>query len=195
MFDVLSAVTIANLLSISIKNVNLTFNSLHSVLNIPNDQGLPVRLLHPSFRDFLLDKKRCQDENFWVDQKIIHQSMVQNCLQVLNRTLKKDICNLRIPGDLMQDVESDVVNTHIPKETQYACRYWVEHLKCLQPAHQVEVGLHDNGQVHQFLQKHLLHWLEILGLMGRTSEAVLMITLLETMLEVRNGVRSILSIN
>ena len=185
-FDVLSAVTLANLLSISIQNVNLTFNSLHSVLNIPKDQSMPIRLLHPSFRDFLLNRKRCQDENFWIDQEIAHKNLLGKCLQLLNETLRRDICNLEIPGTLMQDVESDVINSHLSKESQYACRYWVEHLKRLSSAHRVEVGLHDNGQIHDFFQKHFLHWLETLSLMRQTSEAVLMITILQTLLEVRN---------
>lgn len=86
----------------------------------------------------------------------------------------------------MQDVESDVINSHLSKETQYACRYWIEHLKRLSPAHQIEVGLHDNGQVHYFFQKHFLHWLENLSLMRQTSEAVLVITILQSVLEVRN---------
>lgn len=185
-FDVLSAVTLANLLSIAIKNVNLTFTSLHSLLNIPKDQNMPIRLLHPSFRDFLLDTKRCRDENFWIDREIANKNLVEKCLQLLKKTLRRDICNLDVPGTLMQDVESDVIYSHLSKETQYACRYWVEHLKRLSPARQVEVGLHDNGQVHDFFQKHFLHWLEALSLMKQTSQAVLMITILQTLLEVRN---------
>lgn len=185
-FDVLSAVTLANLLSISIKSVNLTFISLHSILNIPKNQDLPVRLLHPSFRDFLLNKNRCSDENFWIDQEIAHKSLVEHCLNVLNHTLKRNICNLRAPGTLMQDVKNDVTKFHISKETQYACRYWVEHLNRLSPASQVEVGLHDNGQIYDFFQKHFLHWLETLSLMRQTSEAVRMIKILEAQLEVRN---------
>ena len=188
-FDSFSAVTLANLLSISVENVNLTFNLLHSVLNIPKDQNMPIRLLHPSFRDFLLNRKRCQDENFWIDQERAHKNVVERCLQLLNETLKRDICNLGLPGTLMLQVESDVINSHISKPTQYACRYWVEHLKRLSPAHQVEVGFRDNGQIHEFFQKHLLHWLETLSLMGQTSEAVLMITMLETVLEVRTFIK------
>ena len=185
-FDVLSANTLANLLSISIENVNLTFNSLHSVLNIPKDQNVPVRLLHPSFRDFLLAHTRCQDMQFWVDSETAHKNLVENCLQLLFQTLKRDTCGLRIPGTLTREVESDVINSHISKETQYACRYWVEHLKRLGPAQQLEVGLHDNGQIHRFFQNHFLHWIETLSLIRQTSEVVLMITDLESMLKVRN---------
>ena len=42
----------------------------------------------------------------------------------------------------------------------------------------------DNGQVHGFLQKHLLHWLEALSLIRKTSEGVLLIILLEGLVKV-----------
>jgi hypothetical protein len=35
--------------------------------------------------------------------------------------------------------------------------------------------LHDNDQVHRFLQVHLLHWLEALSWIGKTSEGILAI--------------------
>ena len=41
-----------------------------------------------------------------------------------------------------------------------------------------EAGLHDNGQIHVFLRKHFLHWLEALSLMGKMSEGIIMITIL-----------------
>lgn len=189
-FDALSFVALADLLTTSVENVESTFNSLHSVLNIPEDQDLPIRLLHPSFRDFLVSKERCQDERFWVDREIVHKHIVEKCLQLLTKNLKRDICDLEIPGTLMRDVDNDVINSHVSKQTRYACRYWVQHLHHLNPAHYVAVGLHDNGEVHLFLQKHLLHWLETLSLMKIASEAVLMITILERMLEVRDLIRS-----
>jgi hypothetical protein len=35
-----------------------------------------------------------------------------------------------------------------------------------------------------FLQKHFLYWFEALSLMGKTSEGILAITLLESIIEV-----------
>ena len=40
-----------------------------NVLDVPKDQTQPLRLHHPSFRDFLLDSDRCKDPKFWVDEK------------------------------------------------------------------------------------------------------------------------------
>jgi hypothetical protein len=64
---------------------------------------------------------------------------------------------------------------------QYACRYWVQHLQSS------ESSLADNGQVHVFLREHLLHWLEALSLIKKTSEGVLAIISLESLVIVRNS--------
>jgi hypothetical protein len=46
------------------------------------------------------------------------------------------------------------------------------------------IELCDNGQIHKFIQKHFLHWLEALSLMRKMSEGVLMITALQSKLVV-----------
>src|SRR5437667_12486652 len=88
--------------------------------------------------------------------------------------LKQDICGLSAPGILATNVESSQVEQCLSPELQYACLYWIQHLQqsCAQ--------LRDNDQVHQFLQEHLLHWLEALGWMGKVLEGIYAIALLES---------------
>jgi hypothetical protein len=69
-FEAASADTLAKLLDTSKEEVDLTLYDLHSLLEVPESQEHPIRLLHPSFRDFLLDKQRCRNQHFWVDEKI-----------------------------------------------------------------------------------------------------------------------------
>ena len=45
----------------------------------------------------------------------------------------------------------------------------------------------NNSNVHEFLQSHFLHWLEALSLMGKMSEAVLMIKVLDVIPGVRTN--------
>ena len=47
--------------------------------------------------------------------------------------------------------------------------YWIQHLE------KSGAQLHDNDQVHRFLQVHLLPWLEALSWIGKTSEGILAI--------------------
>ena len=50
----------------------------------------------------------------------------------------------------------------------------------------IAAGLCDDGQVYNFFQIHLLHWLEALSLIGKTSRGIVIITQLERMLQVRH---------
>ena len=184
LYDVLSSSALGRLLSIEIEDIDLALNPLHSVLNIPKNQESFIRLLHPSFRDFVLDKERCPDKHFWIDRKTVHINLVKNCLRLLFNTLKRDMCDLKSSDHVACEVQSNQIDFYLPKSIQYACRYWVAHLEHVDPHHRNEVGLHDNGYIYLFLQMHFLHWLEVLSLIGRMSEGVLMIIKLESLFKV-----------
>ena len=51
----LSTKSLAKLLNVPRKNIDRQLNLMHSVIDVPSDPNLPVRLLHLSFRDFLVD--------------------------------------------------------------------------------------------------------------------------------------------
>jgi len=55
--DPLSTISLSNLLHTSKGDVDSSLGLLHSVLDIPTDESASVRLLHLSFRDFLLDPR------------------------------------------------------------------------------------------------------------------------------------------
>jgi hypothetical protein len=88
LFDVLSIAALGSLLLEPSGNATQpvldVLSSLHSVLNISEDLTQPVRLLHPSFRDFLLDPQRCLDERFWVNDKMVHQRLAGDCLRIMS---------------------------------------------------------------------------------------------------------------
>ena len=174
LFFPLSALSLARLLGVRGEYIIQTLNDLPSILNIPEDPALPIRLHHPSFRDFLLDKGRCGSLKFWVDEKQAHRTLADSCIRLLSTALKEDICSVNKFGTLATDIESSRVEQCLPPEVQYACLYWVEHLQ------KSEAQLRDNEQVHQFLQKNLLHWLEALGWMQKVSEGILAIISLES---------------
>ena len=184
LFDVFPVSVLANLLSIPTREVGISLKSLRSLLNIPEDLNLPIRLLHPSFRDFLLNIRRCHDSHFWIDQKIVDKSIVMKCLQLMFNTLRKDICGLEMPGAPVSKVQDDI-NRYLPMHVQYSCHYWVDHLERTDYKSRIEVGLCDNGQIHSFLQTHFLYWLEALSLMGKISQGIIIIKKLERMLQVR----------
>jgi hypothetical protein len=99
--------------------------------------------------------------------------LADNCIRLMSDSLKQDIFGQKAPGTLVADVDSSRKEQFFPLEVRYACLYWVQHL------HKSDAQLYDNDQVHQFLQEHLLHWLEAFGWIGKTSEGIYAILFLE----------------
>lgn len=184
-FEALSTATLAELLDALEEDICLKLDGLHSVLEIAEDQGRFIRLLHPSFRDFLLDQERCSDQRFRVEEQEAHAAMGDRCVVLMSKGLKRDVCNLQLPGVLLDDADKGDIERCLPPDLQYACRYWVQHLE------RSNTSLRDGGSVHVFLQQHLLHWLETLSLMGKVSEGVLMILSLRSMVKVSHDVKDI----
>ena len=179
--DPLSVTSIAHLLDISREDVSCRLDSLHSVLSVPCDESGHVRPLHLSFRDFLLDPGKSETFPFYVDEQEAHARLTGKCLQLMSspRGLKQNLVDLPSPGTLRNEVDSETVNRKFPSELQYACRYWVNHLQ------RSKRKTFDNEQVHKYLQKHTLHWLEAMSLMGEVAEAINMIGRLQLCVDVR----------
>jgi len=170
----LSSHSLSRLLHLPKDEVDQVLEDLHAILDIPEDSNRPLRLLHLSFRDFLLDKNRCGDLSFWVDEMQAHRMLADSCIRLMSTSLKQDICGVDSPGRLATDVASSRVKQCLPAEVQYACLYWIHHLQ------RSGSQLNDDDQVHKFLQEHLLHWLEALGWMRNVSEGIHAITSLES---------------
>jgi hypothetical protein len=146
------------------ESVGVAIKDLHAIIEIPKDQNQQLRLHHPSFRDFLLNKHRY--EEFWVDEKKVHQILAAGCIQLISQTLKKDICKMKTPGSQTSQVEGSRLQKCLPPEVQYACLYWVHHLQ------RSGSQIHDGDKAHKFLQAHLLHWLETFRWIKKTSKGI-----------------------
>jgi NACHT domain len=181
LFEPLSRASLAVLLGIPKITIDRRLHTLHSVLRVPKDPKSPVRLFHLSFRDFLVDSEKRETNPFWVDEADTHNKLVTRCLELLSTgdNLKEDICNLRTPERPRSDIDRQTIDSHLPPDIQYACQYWVYHLK--------EGGsiISDDDQVYNFLECHFLHWLESLSLIGRLRQSITMIDNLIAMIEVR----------
>jgi hypothetical protein len=152
------------MLYVTKEDINLALVDLHSVLDIPKDQSCPIRLHHPSFRDFLLGKDRCG--KIWVDKKEAQQILAAGYIQLMSQTLKKDICEMHAPGSQTSQVENTWIEKCLPPEVQYACLYWVQ---CLQRGGS---QVCNSKESYQFMQAYLLHWPEALDWKGKISEGI-----------------------
>ena len=179
LFDPLSAHSLGKLLHIATDQIYQTLNHLHSILHVPESNTGFIRLLHPSFRDFLLDVNRCGDPRFQINQEQTHLKLFRYCLQAMrDLPLRRDMCQLRLPGALAGTVDRSQVDNCIPLEVQYSCRYWVYHLQ------QCNLNIAILNDVQSFLQEYFLYWLEALALLGSMSEGILMVKILDAMCQV-----------
>jgi hypothetical protein len=176
----LSVNALSQLLNIGVTNINKRLDHLHSVLNIPGDLDASVRLLHLSFRDFLLDTKTKNMEKskqFWIDKKAVHQNLTDQCLGVMDYSLRKNICKLPYNGTQHKGINSSI-NHDLSPELQYACRYWTQHL--VQSQHPIVMLI----KAFSFLKVHFLHWVETMSILGIASEVVGVIKSLQSVIQV-----------
>ncbi|CAG8294002.1 unnamed protein product [Penicillium salamii] len=168
----LSVISISKLLNLPERLIQLRLKPLHSVLKIPTDGTLPVRLFHLSFRDFLLDSQTCKQTPLAVDEKTAHYTLTIQCL-FMCQSLRRNICALPSDGARRVEVDRRTVDHYIPPELYYSCRYWVYHLvKCNPPRNLIH-------QAYLFLEEHFLHWVEAMSLLGFASDVVGMLSLLQ----------------
>lgn len=163
----LSVPSLSKLLDLPESLIQLRLKLLHSVLQIPPeaDKDSPVRVFHLSFKDFLLDPETRDKTPLSIDKKEACCNLAMRCLLVCQNQLQKNICELPSEGTYRAEIDQATIDRHIPTELQYSCRYWVHHLLQCDLANLID-------QSFSFLQRHFLHWVEVLSLLGRVSEVV-----------------------
>ncbi|KAJ3496631.1 hypothetical protein NLG97_g2518 [Lecanicillium saksenae] len=162
LFTPLSSTALAQLLQVQLSAVELKLDFLHSVLDVPVNNSEPVRLMHLSFRDFLVDSGRKDAHKFQIDERYSHELLFVGCMEAM-QSLRRDICAVSDPATLRLSIPKSTIDSCIPASLQYACRHWVYHLE------DSETGMKHQQLVYTFLKDHLLHWLEALCLLGEAA--------------------------
>ncbi|KAL2803394.1 putative wd40 protein [Aspergillus granulosus] len=162
----LPARSLSKLADIPTESVSLRLDSLHAVLSIPDDEAKPVRLFHLSFRDFLLDIDTRDKTPLWINEKEMHGTLTNRCLELMRGSLRKNICKLPGDGTRRSDIDISSVDRHLSPELRYACCYWSQHLVQGQnPASALK-------KAFKILKAHFLHWVEAMSILGLISEVV-----------------------
>ena len=143
-----------------------------------------IYFIHQSAKDYFTTSKGSQI--FPLGQAAEHCKIAFRSLQVMSNTLKRDICGLKMPGALLDGLND--VNQDPLAHIQYACCYWVSHLRDANLLSHEQIGLCDGGNVHIFFQKHFLHWLEALSLMRDMTGGIVIVKTLKSMLIVSNSI-------
>jgi hypothetical protein len=141
-------------------------------------RGSTVFFIHQSAKDFLL--KDAFDKFFPDENKAYQYDIFSRSLQILSKTLRRDVYSLRAPGitiDQVKQPDPDPLGI-----VRYSCLYWVDHLLECQTREDAIKDLKDSGPVYSFLRHYFLYWLEALSLLKCMSDGVIMIKKLENLL-------------
>jgi hypothetical protein len=118
----------------------------------------PVRILHPSFADFLTHQFRCGNGPWFIDLSLHHRHLAMSCLDLLEKTLRRDLYDLSFSFPRL-----DIT---IPEDVSYAGASWIHHV-CSTTEDVAPVVM----RMDVFLHRHLLHWLEVMSLLKISREA------------------------
>ncbi|KAJ7435852.1 WD40-repeat-containing domain protein, partial [Mycena latifolia] len=166
--DPLSPTGLNSLLGLSIGRVKEALLRLHSLVIVPEDEEHCIRLIHPSFFDFLTDPARCAVPHFVVRFDEQNTLLALSCLRSLSQ-LSRDVCRIGKPWLLNSEV-IDLparITVYLPAHVQYASRHW---------AHHVSASLVSDiilDALDKFCSEHLLHWVEVCSLLGELRQALL----------------------
>ncbi|RSL86770.1 hypothetical protein CDV31_016354 [Fusarium ambrosium] len=137
-----------------------------------------IYFVHQSAKDFLLNT--ASDQILPFDTAHQHHAIFSRSLEALSKTLKRDVCKLGAPGFSIDKVLPPDLERLSP--IRYSCVYWVDHLHDSDST-EVNNVLQDNGDVHGFIQKKYLYWLECLSLLRSMSEGVKAVHKLEALVK------------
>ncbi|THZ70320.1 WD40 repeat-like protein [Aureobasidium pullulans] len=175
-FEPLSIASLETLLQPDDFDIRLTLAALHSVLDVSESKERPVRLFHLSFHDYLVDPNQCP-RAFLINEPALHAQIAGMCVKLMSRHLRRDLCQLRKPGTTRNEIGQQTLKKFLPAELRYACRYWIQH------ADQEKNPIYDGDHIHNFLNQHMLHWLEALALMGDLAMSIEMFDMLYLLAE------------
>jgi hypothetical protein len=167
----LSPSSIATLLDLDPPDVFLLLSSAQSLIFLQEDIDYPVRPFHKSFPDFMTDPDRCTNQRFYVSPPHNHSQLLISCLDLMSRTLEKNMCKLP-EGVVNSDVDDlkERTKQYIDPALEYACRSWHTHLVC---THATSAdALEITSALHRLLESKFLFWLEVLSVLGAARNAV-----------------------
>ncbi|KAJ7096825.1 WD40-repeat-containing domain protein, partial [Mycena epipterygia] len=129
--------------------------------------GQSAQLLHASFSDYITDPKRSGNHPWFINPGTQSRWLALGCLQVLNRELRFNICDLQDSHILnvhVEDLEARV-KTGISPKLAYASDFWAIHLQ--HTSHNQETL----DELEVLMKKNFLYWLEILSVRMCVSAA------------------------
>ncbi|KAF8548063.1 hypothetical protein OG21DRAFT_1607113 [Imleria badia] len=142
-------------------NIQGIISVMASLLDGVLDGRKPIRPLHTSFRDFLLDKARSLSFHVYI---LPEDSLTLGCalISCMRNMLRFNICDLKDSRIHNTNVPGlpDRVNQAIPPHLSYSCQYWMDHLQ------HTECSPELLDEVTLFFKDFFPYWLEAISLLS-----------------------------
>ncbi|KAL7903729.1 Pfs, NACHT and WD domain protein [Trichoderma velutinum] len=127
-----------------------------------------VYFIHQTAKDFL--HSHAFEFIFPSGLEEIHYSIFLRSLEIMSKTLKRDIYDLSAVGyhiDQFKQPDPDPLST-----AEYSCIYCIEHLCDSNPIGTAKDALQEGGPIDMFLRHRFLYWLEALSLLRSMLEGI-----------------------
>lgn len=183
LFDPSTPRTLDHFLQLNNGSVTQTLQRLQAVVVVPQDDAAPtpIRLIHPSFPDFLSSSVRCGDDRFFIDGGAHHSRLAELCFDHLS-SLRRDPCAIGrrpIPNVEVTDLDTRL-SSAAPSHVRYACLHWASHLSRASLRRESLLAA-----LTSFCDTKLLYWVEMLSLMNRLEAALPLLKAAERFANVR----------
>ncbi|KAK6330465.1 hypothetical protein TWF696_003356 [Orbilia brochopaga] len=132
-----------------------------------------VYFIHQSAKEYLERSAGQSGSQVSETSQSHHNNVAKNCLFLIRKRLRQDVCDLKLPGFLSSELTSDHIRVLFDME--YACCNWALHLN----------NQHDNlpqwlvAAVDSFFDRDLLHWIEALALLKKLGDGIAQLTHLD----------------
>jgi len=133
------------------------FKSLKKVIGLCGSfltlRGYSIYFVHKSAKDFLLKQASGRVFPSGIQEK--HHDLLSKSLEIMSRTLRRDMYELQAPGfpiDQVGPLDLDQLAT-----ARYSCLYWVDHLLDSDTRGNTSSDLKDGGSVDIFLRQSYLY--------------------------------------
>ncbi|KAF8344297.1 uncharacterized protein EI90DRAFT_3284695 [Cantharellus anzutake] len=140
-------------------SVRYALAELAPLLSGVEDSHIPVRIIHQSFRDFIVDRidpRTISPRYTHIAVGVENAKVALRCTEILN----KDLCSVKGLGQIGNLSEKDEMPRIPPKELsehfRYACRHIIHHLSGVRGRSE-ELA----GPVSMFLSQEATRWVEV----------------------------------
>ncbi|KAL7928858.1 hypothetical protein V8C35DRAFT_220486 [Trichoderma chlorosporum] len=156
-----------------LKDLRIVITCCGSFLTLRQDT---IVFIHQSAKDYLLEKAAQQILPFGLANQ--HHGIFSRSLEVLSKTLRRDICDLSAPGVLIDEILPSQLDVLTP--IAYASVYWIDHLGDSKPAERDHSSnMQDNIIIVDFMKNKYVYWLECLSLLRWVPEGIMALLKLE----------------